>query len=186
MRHVYKRLHNQDNTKLNAFLKTKISDLETDKKELVGVFGKTGAGKSSLINAIIGEKDLLPSGTVSACTSVMIKVETNMHSLKYEAEIEFITKEEWRDELWSLYHILGDNTDQEQDDEDEDDDKDAVEKLSALYGEDIGRDWKNASLKILMDDKYFREIPEFLKSKPKILTCKSVSKILKPLTCITS
>lgn len=68
-------------------------DLETDKRELVGVFGKTGAGKSSLINAVIGKKNLLPSGSVSACTSVIIKVEANMHSPKYEADIEFITKE---------------------------------------------------------------------------------------------
>lgn len=67
--------------------------METDKRELVGVFGKTGAGKSSLINAIIKEKNLLPSGSINACTSVMIKVEANTRSTKYEAEIEFITKE---------------------------------------------------------------------------------------------
>ena len=71
----------------------KIKDLENDKKELVGVFGKTGAGKSSLINAVIEDKNLLPSGSICACTSVMIKVEANMQSEKYEAEIEFITKE---------------------------------------------------------------------------------------------
>ena len=73
--------------------RVKIRDLETDKRELIGVFGKTGAGKSSLINAIIEEKNLLPSGSVSACTTVMIKVEANMHNQKYEADIEFITKE---------------------------------------------------------------------------------------------
>ena len=67
--------------------------MDTDKRVLVGVFGKTGAGKSSLINAVIGEKNLLPSGSISACTSVMIKVEANMKSPKYEADIEFITKE---------------------------------------------------------------------------------------------
>ena len=71
----------------------KIKDLENDKKELVGIFGKTGAGKSSLINAVIGKKNLLPSGSISACTSVMIKVEANMQSENYEVDIEFITKE---------------------------------------------------------------------------------------------
>lgn len=75
------------------FNRNKISDLETDKRELVGVFGRTGAGKSSLINAIINEMNLLPTGTTSACTTVMIKVEANTSSSKYEAQIEFIKKE---------------------------------------------------------------------------------------------
>ncbi|XP_044037081.1 nuclear GTPase SLIP-GC-like isoform X3 [Siniperca chuatsi] len=173
MRCVHKRLPNQDNKKLNAFLKDKISDLETDKRELVGVFGKTGAGKSSLINAVIGEKNLLPSGSISACTTVMIKVETNMQSQKYEADIEFIPKEEWKDELWSLFNFLGDNTDQEQED---DDYRETVEKLSALYGEE----WKeipNKSPENLMDNKYFREIPEFHLSRRKILTCESAKEL---------
>lgn len=68
--------------------------LETDKKEVVGVFGKTGAGKSYLINSILDQGNLLPSGDVSACTSVMIQVEANMtRDGKYTAEIEFITQE---------------------------------------------------------------------------------------------
>lgn len=75
------------------FHRNKISDLEINKRELVGVFGRTGAGKSSLINAIIDEKNLLPTGSISACTSVVIKVEANTRSLKYEAEIEFIKEE---------------------------------------------------------------------------------------------
>ncbi|XP_051243567.1 nuclear GTPase SLIP-GC-like isoform X42 [Dicentrarchus labrax] len=154
MRLVDDRIPKQDNKKLNSFLKTKISELETDKREMVGVFGKTGAGKSSLINAVIGRKNLLPSGGISACTSVMIKVEANMQK-KYEADIEFITKEVWNDELWSLFNFLEDN--------------DTDEKLSALYGEE----WKNKKPENLMDHKYFKEIPEFLHSRRKTLTCES-------------
>ncbi|KAF3700184.1 Nuclear GTPase SLIP-GC [Channa argus] len=169
MKCTYERLHLEDETKLNAFLKSTISDLDTDKRELVGVFGKTGAGKSFLINAIIEEKDLLPSGSISACTTVMIKVEANMLNLKYEAEIEFITKEEWKDELWYLYHILGDKADEERDE----DYCDTVEKLSAVYGEE----WKNKSPENLMDIKYFREIPEFLCYRRKILTCESAKEL---------
>ncbi|XP_063759067.1 nuclear GTPase SLIP-GC-like isoform X2 [Eleginops maclovinus] len=161
MRCVLQKLPDQDN-KLNKFLKHKIKNLETDKREVVGVFGKTGAGKSSLINAVIGVKNLLPSGRVSACTSVMIKVEANMHNQKYEAEIEFIAKEEWKEELWTLINFLGDNEDQEKDESY----PDTVEKLSALYGEE----WKNKSPENLMDKKYFKEIPEFLHPKSKILT----------------
>ncbi|KAI9514764.1 hypothetical protein NQZ68_030954 [Dissostichus eleginoides] len=89
---VLDKLPDQDD-KLNKFLENNIKHLKTDKREVVGVFGRTGAGKSSLINAVIGEQDLLPSGSIIACTSVMIKVEANMRDPKYEADIEFITKE---------------------------------------------------------------------------------------------
>ncbi|XP_041822832.1 nuclear GTPase SLIP-GC-like [Melanotaenia boesemani] len=170
MRSVYISLHNPDNTKLNAFLKTKIMDLETDKRELVGVFGRTGAGKSSLINAVIGEKKLLPTGSVCACTSVMIKVEANRHNHKYEAGIEFITAEEWKDELWSMNQLRRDNPDSETEGDDDNDLRDIVDKLSALYGDE----WKEKTPKNLMDNKYFREIPEFFKPKKKTLSCDSV------------
>uniref|UniRef100_A0A669F4G5 Dynamin N-terminal domain-containing protein n=1 Tax=Oreochromis niloticus TaxID=8128 RepID=A0A669F4G5_ORENI len=169
MTFVHARLNDQD--KLSAFLKKKISDLEIDKRELVGVFGKTGAGKSSLINAIIKEKNLLPSGSVNACTSVMTKVEANTRSSKYEAEIEFITKEEWNDELWSFHQLLDNNENQEK--EGDDDYRDAVEKLTALYGEE----WKEKSSENLMENKYFKEIPEFLQSRRKILRCESANEL---------
>ncbi|XP_029913406.1 LOW QUALITY PROTEIN: nuclear GTPase SLIP-GC-like [Myripristis murdjan] len=192
MNHIHSKLHGQTDT-VNIFLRDKIRDLEKGKKELVGVFGKTGAGKSSLINAIIGEKALLPSGSVSACTSVMIKVEANMENPNYIAEIEFITKEEWEDELWSSKKIFregnecSDNDDNDNGDADADDDDDEyeeysdhTEKIITLYGKDS---WK--SPKELMDSKYFREIPEFLQSKKKILKCESALKLSKKLAMYT-
>ncbi|KAL3053753.1 hypothetical protein OYC64_006138 [Pagothenia borchgrevinki] len=168
MRCVLDKLPDQDD-KLNNFLKNNIKHLETDKREVVGVFGRTGAGKSSLINAVIEEQDLLPSGDISACTSVMIKVEANMENPKYEAKIEFITKEEWKEELWTLINFVGDNEDQEKDE----DDQDSVKTLSALYGEE----WRNKSPENLMDKKYFREIPEFLDSRSKTLRCDTAKEL---------
>lgn len=58
--------------------------------------------------------------------------------------------------------------------EDNDDHHDAVEKLSAVYGEE----WKQKSSENLMKSKYFKAIPEFLQSKRKILTCESVKQKL--------
>ncbi|XP_062421822.1 nuclear GTPase SLIP-GC-like isoform X4 [Pungitius pungitius] len=163
MRRVLQRIPPEKNN-LNDFLRRKIHDLETEEREVVGVFGKTGAGKSSLINAIIGLKNFLPSGSVSACTSVLIKVEANMQNQKGEAIVEFITKEEWRDELWFSKNFGLENG------EDDTEHRDIVEKLSALYGED----WKEKSPDDLMDGKYFKKIPEFLQSneelRKKILT----------------
>ncbi|KAK2886831.1 hypothetical protein Q8A73_020777 [Channa argus] len=137
----------------HVFLKAKIKDLKRDKRELVGVFGKTGAGKSSLINAIIGEEDLLPSGDTTACTAVMVKLEAvrNVRKPKYEAEIEFITKEIRKMKRMNIIVTL-------------------IKKLSAFYGEE----WKNIPAENFMDRKHFREIPEFLNSERMILTCKSV------------
>ncbi|XP_075941705.1 uncharacterized protein LOC142944090 isoform X1 [Anarhichas minor] len=171
MRCVSQKIPHEDN-KLNKFLMKKISDLETDKREVVGVFGKTGAGKSYLINAVIGVKDLLPSGNFRACTSVMIKVEANMED-SYEANIEFITKEEWKDEMCFSKNFPGNNVDQESNQKDDDDRPDIVEKLSALYGED----WKKKSPDDLIDCKYFEEIPEILFSKRKILTVKTAEEL---------
>nr|XP_024655994.1 uncharacterized protein LOC112431572 [Maylandia zebra] len=149
MRHVSEGLHGRD--KLKLFLKDKIKDLETEKRHLVGVFGKTGAGKSALINAIINKEGLLPSASVSACTSVMIKVEATNGS-KYEAHIEFITKKDWEDEVRSLRQVFEDNHDHDDDDDDNDDDDDDDDdlfdpngKLSALYGEGWGKNPLSAS-----------------------------------------
>ncbi|XP_035852939.1 nuclear GTPase SLIP-GC-like [Sander lucioperca] len=165
MSFVKKRLPAQEN-KLNNFLKDKINDLETDKRELVGVFGRTGAGKSSLINAVIGVKDILPTGDVSACTSVMIKVEANTQNKTYQADIEFIPKEDWKDEL---FQFLGDKAGQEDEDY-----PDFDKKLSALYGR---KEKENKTSEMLMEKKYFKEIPEFLENKKKILTYESAEKL---------
>ncbi|XP_030263097.1 nuclear GTPase SLIP-GC-like isoform X2 [Sparus aurata] len=158
MNNVKQRLLNHDNNKLIEFLTTEISSLEEDKREQVGVFGRTGAGKSSLINAVI-EKKILLSGSICACTSVMIKVEANMKNKKYEADIEFITKEEWYYEMpprpWN------------------DVDEDIDEKMSAIYG----KEWKTLSDENLKDPKNFKEIPEFLQSEKKNLTCASAEEL---------
>ncbi|KAM4535904.1 nuclear GTPase SLIP-GC-like isoform 1-T2 [Fundulus diaphanus] len=167
MGNVLAKLNNQDDTNLNMFLKTKIKNLEIEKKELVGVFGRTGAGKTSLINAVIGEKNLLPSGRGKACTSAMIKVEANKRNEKYEAEIEFISPEEWEDELGSMLHTI--ERESHNNDECDIHDNDARDKLTAVYGEE----WTEKSCEQLMEPKYFREIPEFLSSTQKSLPSKS-------------
>ncbi|XP_056266982.1 nuclear GTPase SLIP-GC-like [Pseudoliparis swirei] len=178
MKVVHQKIPQQDN-KLNKFLRRKINDLETDKREVVGVFGRTGAGKSYLINTVIGERKLLPSGSVNACTSVMIKVEANEQNSKYEADIEFITKEEWEYEVSK--NVPRESADRERDEDEESDRKDIEEKLSVLYGED----WKNKSLEELMDDKYFKEIPEFLQTERKMLTGQTAEELSKKLVIYT-
>ncbi|XP_028268243.1 nuclear GTPase SLIP-GC-like [Parambassis ranga] len=179
MGRVNDRLQTQQPTNLNKFLKTKIEELKEDKRELVGVFGKTGAGKSSLINAVLGEKNLLPSGSLRACTSVMIKVEANMDNSEYVAEIEFITKEEWITEVWDMSQFVW-NADHKRAAgaaaaEDKNEYSVIEEKLSALYGEE----WKQ-KIQVhenLMNPRYFREIPEFLNLKMKTLSADTAKEL---------
>ena len=58
---------------------------------VIALVGDTGCGKSSLMNALIGHSDLLPTSGVRACTAVVVEVTNNTTNDKYEAEIEFLS-----------------------------------------------------------------------------------------------
>ncbi|KAI1338014.1 hypothetical protein F5Y15DRAFT_407896 [Xylariaceae sp. FL0016] len=81
---------------------------------VIGVLGGTGEGKSSAINALLDETRLLPANCVRACTAVITEVSYN-HSDNpehlYTAEIEFITVQEWQDELRHLFTDIKDPAD---------------------------------------------------------------------------
>ncbi|VDI66789.1 Hypothetical predicted protein [Mytilus galloprovincialis] len=64
----------------------------------IAVVGATGAGKSSLINAVVDQLSLLPTSGTQACTSVVVKIENNEDGEQYEADIEFLSREEWQKE----------------------------------------------------------------------------------------
>ncbi|XP_067282375.1 nuclear GTPase SLIP-GC-like isoform X2 [Pseudorasbora parva] len=82
---------------------TTMDKMDKDKRrnETTGVFGKTGEGKSSLLNAILGLEYLLPSGSYGACTAIVTQVEANLTDSNYIAEIELISKQQWEDEIAS-------------------------------------------------------------------------------------
>ncbi|KAK2056078.1 hypothetical protein LY76DRAFT_660553 [Colletotrichum caudatum] len=68
----------------------------------VGVVGNTGDGKSSTINAILDEENLLPTNCMRACTAVPTEVSYNHDEDEenpYRAEIEFISHDEWAREV---------------------------------------------------------------------------------------
>lgn len=41
---------------------------------VIGVVGDTGAGKSSCLNALLGEEEVLPQSGMRACTACVVEV----------------------------------------------------------------------------------------------------------------
>ncbi|KAK3067348.1 hypothetical protein LTS18_001169, partial [Coniosporium uncinatum] len=81
-------------------------------RTVVGVVGNTGAGKSSVINALLDEERLVPTNCMRACTAGVTELSWNSsddESEKYRAEIEFIQPDEWQKELETLYKDLLDS-----------------------------------------------------------------------------
>lgn len=68
------------------------------------LLGGTGAGKSTLINAVLGERALASSNT-KACTSAAIEVSYDPDG--YHAEVDFIDRGAWREELDRYIRELG-------------------------------------------------------------------------------
>ncbi|KAK7149265.1 hypothetical protein R3I94_008784 [Phoxinus phoxinus] len=130
------------------------------KKTTIGIFGRSGEGKSSLLNAVLGKKDLLPMGCFGACTAVVTQVEANLEDSNYIAEIELFSKEEWEKELKYLFSVLSD----ESKDRNEDLYDMAVEKITALYGDDAAK----KTLEELKKDDKFAEIETLLSISKKI------------------
>ena len=75
-------------------------------KTIVGVVGNTGAGKSSVINALLDEERLLPTNCMRACTAVVTEISYNHEETPYCAQIEFISAKSWQDELKVLFQDL--------------------------------------------------------------------------------
>lgn len=72
----------------------------------VAVVGQTGAGKSSLINALLDEEELLPTNGMRACTAVATEIIWNSvddPQQAYRAEIQFHSKQDWDRELANLF-----------------------------------------------------------------------------------
>ncbi|KAI0043416.1 hypothetical protein FA95DRAFT_1546454 [Auriscalpium vulgare] len=67
---------------------------------VIAIIGATGAGKSTLVNSILGAQ-IVPTSGLSACTSAVTKVMYH-DSPNIEAEVKFIPEEQWRHEIQDL------------------------------------------------------------------------------------
>ncbi|KAH9894229.1 hypothetical protein C8Q73DRAFT_694961 [Cubamyces lactineus] len=78
-------------------------------KTTIVVCGATGAGKSSLINALLGY-DIVPTSCMRACTSLITEI-TYHDQDDYKAEIAFLSKDEWAVEVRLLLGDLQESAD---------------------------------------------------------------------------
>ncbi|KAF8974240.1 hypothetical protein BDZ97DRAFT_1945601 [Flammula alnicola] len=75
-------------------------------RTLIAVCGATGAGKSSILNAILDD-NIVPTSGMRACTAVVTELAYHNKST-VDADISFLSETEWRQELAVLLHDLVD------------------------------------------------------------------------------
>ncbi|KAE8383592.1 hypothetical protein BDV26DRAFT_277195 [Aspergillus bertholletiae] len=83
--------------------------ISMSEKVVIGLNGNTGAGKSSLINAIVDEENIVTTNCMRASTAVAIELSYNDGKSRYKAQIEFIEFSEWEQELRILFEDLLDS-----------------------------------------------------------------------------
>lgn len=73
---------------------------------LIAVCGATGAGKSSILNAILDD-NIVPTNGMRACTAVVTELAYH-NKQTIDADVSFLSEAEWRAELDVLLHDLVD------------------------------------------------------------------------------
>ncbi|ETS80015.1 hypothetical protein PFICI_07544 [Pestalotiopsis fici W106-1] len=109
---IEKALQKQPDAKDAARFLTTIERLRSQNKPtktVIGMLGDTGSGKSSIVNALLDEEMIVPTNCMRACTSVITELSYNASNdpdERYRAEVEFISPDDWRNELSQLSHDL--------------------------------------------------------------------------------
>ncbi|TVY91158.1 Nuclear GTPase SLIP-GC, partial [Lachnellula willkommii] len=117
----------------------KILTIKKRKRSLevyVGFLGSTGSGKTTIVNALLGMKDLLPSMTGRACTAVVVEVSKNEVddiASRFRARIFFMTKDEWKAELEQLFLDLQPEAAAMDDDDDETDPDERNDRINHAF-----------------------------------------------------
>ncbi|KAL9601801.1 MAG: hypothetical protein Q9219_002291 [cf. Caloplaca sp. 3 TL-2023] len=123
-------------------------------RTVIGVVGNTGAGKSSVINAMLDEERLVPTNCMRACTAVVTEISYNYEEQPYGAEIEFIGLEDWAKELKILFEdLLDDSGNVSRDCTNEDSDAGiAYAKIKAVYPNKTKEDIAKSSINQMLNE----------------------------------
>ncbi|MCJ1384792.1 hypothetical protein MMC17_007910 [Xylographa soralifera] len=168
-------------------------------RTVIGVVGNTGAGKSSVINAMLDEERLVPTNTMRACTAVVTELSYNYDDDTYRAEIEFITIADWEKELQILFKdLLDDSGNVSRDCANPDTDAGiAYAKIKAVYPKKTKEDISNSNIKKMLQDvshllgntrkitesdslMFYRGLQHFVDSKEKVTSKKDKDKKNEP------
>ncbi|KAI7787974.1 tat pathway signal sequence [Diaporthe eres] len=87
----------------------KLKQQSNKTRTVIAVVGETGAGKTSLINALLDKEKLLVTSGWRACTAVICEISYNESTdprKAYRAEIEFVSQEDWEHDLRILFDDL--------------------------------------------------------------------------------
>lgn len=102
---------------------------------VIAVVGKTGSGKSSLLNSILDDK-ILPKGSTESCTAVPVKIKFRAEE-GYLAKIKIMSSEEWKAEIESAKRLLQFLEDDQAEDTfgEEDSARSALGRIETIYPE---------------------------------------------------
>ncbi|QRD89023.1 hypothetical protein F9C07_2219405 [Aspergillus flavus] len=122
-------------------------------KVIIGLNGSTGAGKSSLINAIVDEENIVATNCMRASTAVATELLYNDGESRYKAQIEFIELRDWEQELRILFEDLLDSHEDviRGDLQKNSDAAVALDKIKAVYPLLEVKDILNTSVEALME-----------------------------------
>ena len=126
-------------------------------KTVIGVVGNTGAGKSSVINAMLDEERLVPTNCMRACTAVVTEISYNTEEKPYVARIEFISRSDWEKELNVLFEDMFDGEGRiSRECSNEDSDAGiAYAKIKAVYPSKTREDLANSNVANLLQEVSF-------------------------------
>ncbi|KAE8352011.1 hypothetical protein BDV28DRAFT_162005 [Aspergillus coremiiformis] len=146
-------------TDWNAEVANVLSYSQTE-KVIIGVVGATGAGKSSLINAIVDEENILVTNCMRASTAVPTELSYNNGKSQYRAHIEFIQRNEWKRELRILFKELLDDCGDRVGGNIPKDSNGSIawEKIKAVYTQLSLEDIAESSVKELLHDSNVSEL----------------------------
>ncbi|EXJ55268.1 hypothetical protein A1O7_08194 [Cladophialophora yegresii CBS 114405] len=125
----------------------------TRSKTVIGVVGATGAGKSSVINAMLDEERLVPTNCMRACTAVVTEISYNhQEGAPYRAEVEFISRDDWHKMLKILFQDLLDNSGQVSRECTNEDSESGIAyaQIKAVYPRMTKDDMENSTIERLM------------------------------------